>query len=137
MMPFIMSDTFNKSNLPAYLSAYWTIIKKCLNNDHTQSNKIGFLTIHESFVDAERTQTRPGLHVDNPGIIYSKINGNKNKQGSNFYDHNMTKWEKWGGGGHVECDPVDGIYMASNIDNSCAVWNCKIVTNDKQQNVIG
>ena len=31
----------------------------------------------------------------------------------------------------------DGIYMASNVDNTCAIWDCKIIKNENGRDIIG
>ena len=39
----------------------------------------------------------------------------------------------WGMGVNLKNDVfIGGIYMASNVDNSCRVWNCQINNNDKR-----
>eukprot|EP01084_Bolivina_argentea_P083228 150702_1 len=67
MMPFIMNNDFNKTKLPNYLKGYHHIIQIINKNDPTQTNEICYLTIQESFVDKNKTQRRPGLHVETPG----------------------------------------------------------------------
>eukprot|EP01084_Bolivina_argentea_P095229 171217_1 len=116
MDPHIM-----ESQLPNHLQGYILYIRACLQADPTQLNTICYVTIHESFVKKGRTQRRPGLHIEYPG---------KGPGGSaEFEDHG------WGDGFYQK----DGIYMASNISNSCAVWNCRIVDRDdkEQKEIIG
>eukprot|EP01084_Bolivina_argentea_P095224 171211_1 len=120
MMPFIMSNTFDESKLPSYLTRWWFVIQRCLRSgqsmgsyDESQVNKIGFLTIQESLIDANKTQRRPGLHIECPG------NGNGD------IVHNYA----WGGGRYAK----DGLFMASNIPKSCAIWNCRIIQRDDRE----
>eukprot|EP01084_Bolivina_argentea_P078378 142213_1 len=69
MMPFIMSHDWQKTKLPNYLIGYHKMIRKCLQFDESQRDKICFLTIQESMVDKGKTQRRPGLHIENPGNV--------------------------------------------------------------------
>ena len=132
MMPFIMADTFTDTKLPRYLEKYYdTLIMACLNKDHTQLNKICYLTIQESFVEKGKTQRRPGLHVETPGIIYIPQQENDNgavdkvryKKGFGMFETGRQQLGWWGLGTFYE-KPYGGIYMASNVADSCAVWDC-------------
>lgn len=144
MMPFIMSKNWNKTKLPDYLKEYYdNIIKKCYYNSE-QENKIYFLTIEESLVDEGKSQRRPGLHVECGGkvcicdeltidekkqISFDKGNGNwkcKNK-------HFIHPW----GMGLYNWGIVDGIFMCSNISDSCMLWNCRIIPDENDNEVIG
>ena len=71
MMPFIMSLIWEKTKLPIKLESYWDIIKQCIETDHrkTLEGKIGYLTIHESYVSKGLTQRRPG-YIVNVLVIY-------------------------------------------------------------------
>eukprot|EP00111_Clytia_hemisphaerica_P023028 TCONS_00067760-protein len=110
-------------------------------------DKICYLTIHESLVEEGKSQRRPGLHTESPGIIYVK-NGMKSEKirelciekGSGRGDTEIPWVVCWGGqyGMHGEVfTPSGGIYMASNVPNSCEVWDCQIVANDKGEEIIG
>eukprot|EP01083_Nonionella_stella_P153337 492591_1 len=131
MMPFVMHNTFEHSHLPKYLQPYWRLIKKCIDHDPSQVGKIGYLTVHESFVDAGRTQRRPGLHVETPGTIYINDAENACSKGAG---HNIESVYSpysaaWGGGSpiiDVQQKQKDGIYMTSSVDESCGVWDCAI-----------
>ena len=135
MMPFIMSDNFEKTKLPMYLKPYYdNLISKCYYCQK-QENKIYFLTIHESFVKKGETQRRPGLHVDcAPQSIttytYSDHDANINDITNTEHDsdidispltkqacHNQGagKWNSrhfihpWGMGVYCLYDPATGI----------------------------
>lgn len=103
MMPFIYG---RKASLPKELWPYWPMI---LNNCYCQQlqDKVCYLTIHESLVKAGESQRRPGLHTDSPGEL--RVGGH----GRDYWTHIA-----WGG-------EAGGIYMASNVANSCAVWPIK------------
>ena len=67
MMPIKMNAASISKQLPWNLKGYAQWIQACLKADLSQTDKICFLTIHESFVKKGRTQRRPGLHVELPG----------------------------------------------------------------------
>merc|ERR1719361_3140311 len=113
MMPIRMDADKISKQLPSDLRGYAEWIQACLKADPSQKDKICFLTIHESFVEKGRTQRRPGLHVELPG---RKTGGD------------AERVRAWGEGYRQK----NGIYMASNMNNTCAVWNCKI-----DKNVVG
>ena len=161
MMPFVMEHNFEDCHLPKYLRSYWKkLISPLLTNmtPHTpygtlevegEIGKICFLTIQESHVSCNQTQRRPGLHTDNPGTVIIEEEGTSTQEkisfkekgydgkGSSiasFYEHH------WGIGVNFRRDKVQGgIYMASNIDNSCEVWNSQVLCdkNDENMEIIG
>ena len=96
------------SELTDELKGYAPLIEACLPADVTQRGKVCYLTIHESFVKKGHTQRRPGLHVEKPA---DGVGGESCTTGV------------WGSGYNQQ----DGIFMASNISNTCAVWNCMII----------
>eukprot|EP01084_Bolivina_argentea_P040226 74341_1 len=98
MMPFIMSRNWKQTKLPMYIHPYFNIIKQCIGPD-SKNNEIGkicYLSIQETVVDGNKTQRRPGLHVETPGYLYI------NKHGLN----NEMKQEEYTKG-----DGSIGIYM--------------------------
>ena len=71
MMPFVMARRFNETKLPKYLQSYWDkIIKHCIMYDEV--GKIGYLTVHESYVNKGMSQRRPGIHTESPGVLMIK-----------------------------------------------------------------
>eukprot|EP01084_Bolivina_argentea_P095232 171222_1 len=144
MMPFIMCKSFKDSKLPNYVKSYFAMIVQCLDEDSTQLNKIGYLTIHESYVEKGYTQRRPGLHVECPGNIcidtndikqYIKGAGECEQIYHPPYNTSAPSWHPWGQG-HYEDKPVNGIYMATSMNDSCAIWDCKIIRNN-DRDIIG
>jgi len=142
MMPFIVGRTFEDCRLPGFLLPYWRMIKACIQPEikrdewtywprsriQTDLGKVYYLTIDESFVQTGKSQRRPGVHVDSPGHV--KLRTGRGA-GHTYYGHN------WGRGcGHLTRSHTDsdsestilygGIYLASNIPNSCRVWNCGV-----------
>ena len=60
LMPFLMHDL---RSLPSYLDDYSESLKSILNH-LPNIDGIGYLTIDERLVSADKTHRRPGLHVD-------------------------------------------------------------------------
>lgn len=112
MMPFRMGD---KASIPDEYQQYWPLISAC--KLHTSElGRIGYLTIHESWVEQGASQRRPGLHVESPVLML--------KEGGKFVP-NIAHWgSAWG------CHEAGGIYMGSNVSQSCQIWNSKITQPD-------
>lgn len=79
-------------------------------------NSVGYLTIQEGVVPVGQSQRRPGLHIERPGSI--------NAGGTwNACDSQAFAEMAWGLGLADEDGlPDDGIFMASTVDDSCAIW---------------
>jgi len=60
MMPFIMGDI---NSLPEEYRQYQHIIDACQVNEE-ELGKVGYLTINESFVKADNSQRRGGIHTE-------------------------------------------------------------------------
>eukprot|EP01084_Bolivina_argentea_P254367 427611_1 len=120
MMPFIMSHNFNESKLPPYLKTYFiNFIKTIAKYDHTQIDKICYLTIQESWVDRNTTQRISRIHTETQDSVHIRGYGrHKEYYFDDIRGYNWTEHELRG-----------GVYIASNIHNSCAVWPCKIISN--------
>ena len=91
MMPIIVCDI---NSLPDNLKPY----QKLINQTNLKAGSLAYLTVRESFISQESTQSRGGIHVEAP------------------------KLNSWGGGGWGGISPDKGIYMASN-DGACRAWN--------------
>ena len=61
MMPFVMGDM---ATLPADFHPYWKTIAHCLDKVPDEIGKVGYLTIHEGWVEKGKTQRRAGVHVE-------------------------------------------------------------------------
>jgi hypothetical protein len=114
MLPFVMGQ---RDSLPEEYQQYWNMIESC-RVPASELGKIGYLTIHESLVPAGQAQRRPDLHIEAPGLVMT----------DGQYHGHARMW----GCGMVEAkrDPDEdrprvkgGLYMASNVANSCAVYN--------------
>jgi len=110
-----------------------------------EKEKICFLTIQESHVLNNQSQRRPGLHTENPGTVMIekesitpqervsfKEKGHEGKGSTTvrFYEHH------WGMGVNRRMHKVQGgIYMASNVKNSCRVWNSQVRCDENNQDM--
>jgi len=101
MMPFIFGDY---GTIPENLKRYIPLIDVCVFNCPTEYKKVCYLTIDESFVKKEKSQRRPGLHVETIGVDI--------RSGYGTYYH-FPPW--WGGA-------YGGIFLGSNMDNSTAIY---------------
>jgi hypothetical protein len=119
MLPFDYWDI--KGTLPDYLAGYKDLIWQCpvlaQPSEGGVLKKIVYLSVHESLVRAGETHRRPGLHIERPACVSARVIPHDTTYGSEYHS------ACWGLGfsdenGH----PVDGIYMASNVDDSCEVW---------------
>ena len=126
MLPFIMGD---EDSLPDELRPYYeTIVSKCPVMDE-EYGKVVYLTVSEGMVDVSNTQRRSGLHVE--ASPASGIVG----VGGTFQAGTESNW-----GGGV-CDYFSsedgepdvyngGLYMASNMDDTCMLWDA-LITKDQ------
>ena len=156
MMPFKMCHKFEDCYLPKNLRQYWKLLIQPLLSTERQASakfeaeKICFLTIQESIVSCNKSQRRAGLHTETPGTIkiFDKHVDPKSKAAyaaeedeinggglSEFYIH----YVHWGQDFWAEDMVKGGIYMASNVPESCGVWNSKIECDESggQREIIG
>ena len=139
MMPFVMGRTFEESFLPINLKSYYDrLILRCLHSQDIEIGKIGYLTIHESYIYKDSSQRRPGVHTESPGIVYiTSFDGKESTADDNkTVEHFFTKGEgntevqpvyaDWGRAWHSRNVINGGIYMASTVKDSCKVWKCQI-----------
>jgi len=77
--------------------------------------KVGYLTISEGLVKKGKTQRTPGLHIERPGYL---------KKGGNYTSKYVDIG--WGSGSYRRAYPIQGIYMCSNVSDSCAVYKASI-----------
>lgn len=133
MMPFLL---FDKSSLPVDLHPYYSAFVARVARFSSSFARIpqpdavaavAYLTVHESDVPAGRTQRRPGLHIERPvprvnagtGRIVREDDGDESATA-------LFRSISWGMGYHQDGWPTDGIFMASNVDDSCAVYPSKV-----------
>eukprot|EP00798_Chlamydomonas_sp_ICE-L_P018307 gene18307-24768_t len=133
---------------------YMDIIKQCGLSENWVPDSIAYLTIHESEVPVGQCQRRPGLHiecpssgpeVDGPGpgpgvggsgpgpepAVGGPGPGPRVGGGGRIRPVSMPQGRRaWGRGAFTNC-PVDGVYMASNVPQSTAVWSCLVKCPDE------
>jgi len=112
MLPF---DLFKKASLPTKYRDYWKIIECCWDDMSRHpgmqfipsgQSKVVYLTIHESQVLQGSAQRRPGLHLECSAGLKTELN------------LRLFSWV----GGIITYEHVGGIYMCTNVSNSCALW---------------
>ena len=132
MMPFILNDKFKKTRLPKYLKAYWKAFgSNCAKTCSTDREKVCYLTIHESEVEENSSQRRPGIHTERPGKLELRCGtiDDIDKGQGDTGAYVVTDDNSWGVGRCFEnsMSVSGGIFMASNVANSCRVWDCQIM----------
>lgn len=110
--------------LPDYCQEYGKQIIKShvlcqpwLNTNDGPRLLTAYLTIQEGLVPVGKSQRRPGLHIERPGVI--KNGGVWHNNGTISHTHiswGLGRWNEYG-------LPENGIFMASTVDNSCAIWD--------------
>lgn len=109
MMPFIQGD---KNSLPNEYQSYSSIVK----NNYFQKGEIGYLTIDESYVEANTSQRGYGKNNNrNVHIEVGRIN-------------NINKWggsssNGWGGKYNVLLEDNTEVLITNNISNTCRIWD--------------
>lgn len=122
MMPFVAESSL--STIPEYCRGYIPLIEACMKTTGCcyrrgdEASNIYYLTIQESLVNPGECQRRPGLHTD--AHAHADLGASLTR--GNGY------WHSWGGGedGSKHVPHRGGIFLASNVENSCAVWNCGV-----------
>lgn len=146
MMPFVMAkNDFSKCRLPKYLKGYWENLVRLCPLGFDQIDKIGFLTVHESFVEEHTSQRRPGIHTERPGIVRFNLKEESSEDDEEKTGESCVEGPAYGDGyalvrrysfgwGNGYWRPVSeqpdlegGIYMASNVSDSCRIYNCEIM----------
>lgn len=114
MMPFILGDI---DSLPEDLQCYYECIQQC--PIHTaEIGSVCYLTVHESWVEADSSQRRDGLHIEAPG---------SNSLPPYHCVFSPGSEHAWGGGFFYTPDLYEGgIYFASSVSNTSIVYNALI-----------
>eukprot|EP01040_Poterioochromonas_malhamensis_P003858 gene3858-4121_t len=149
MMSFDLFDP--EGTLPSYVHGYLDMIKQCRsyvksyvdmlyltgikgNGEHRREssrkrldytnirNRIAYLTIDERpLSQVGASHRRGGVHVECPGALRSKEIANKS-----IYTPDLSFYHPWGMGQAIDEFLVGGIFLASNVSDSTAVWNCRV-----------
>jgi hypothetical protein len=116
MMPFIMGDL---CSLPTHVQRYFPMIMSCPTQD-CELGAVCYLTIDEGRVEPGMAQRRPGLHIEAPSTTASNTGGAAKFTAAHEHD--------WGRGTAYSPDELHGgIFMASTVANSTAVYNALVV----------
>ena len=118
MMPFVFGD---KESLPDDLKCYFPLIEQCpyLKDD---LGKVGYLTVHESYIDAGKAQRREGLHIESPGVSFPN-----DENAPSFAPGVEEEPDNWGKGFFLGPDRYDGgIFFASSVQDTSKVWNALV-----------
>jgi len=114
MMPFIFGDI---KSLPDDLQCYFPLIEQCPYMAD-ERGKVGYLTVHESYIDVGQTQRREGLHIESPGFFNDDPNAASFTPG---VEH------PWGMGVFFGPDRYEGgIFMASSVADTSEVWDALV-----------
>ncbi len=113
-MPFLMG---NRSSLPSCLHGYWGIIKDCYTQN-LETGKTFYLSIDERELKQGEVHRKPGAHIESPGNILVR--------GSHKREIIYSGW----GGGTMTDRFKGGIFLASNISDSCKLWNSTLIDDD-------
>ena len=130
MMPFILSNEFEDSGLPYYLRAYWDSLITYCKIEQYQIGDICYLTIHESEVKENSSQQRPGIHTERPGRLelrYGSVEEINVGQGESMIERENYYRSGYGMYDETHIDVEGGIFMASNVADSCRVWDCLVI----------
>jgi len=109
MMPFIQGDS---SSLPEIYKPYSKIIKE----NYLQKGEVGFLTIHESFVDSGKSQRG-----------YNSVGINRNVHIEVGRNEKINSWggSSWGGKYNTLLDDDTMVLIANSVSDTCRVWDAK------------
>lgn len=111
MMPIIVGDP---DSIPQECRKYMPLLEACHPGydcfETELKHCIGYLTINEGTVEPGKSQRRGGVHVESPGYLRSHIGHTKRR--ATF--------------GGTEDYFSGGIFLASNVEDTTAVWGVKI-----------
>ena len=154
MMPFVISRYFENTKLPAYLKLYWErFIGSYLSHpypaigtpliDNDDFGNIGFLTVREGFVEPGETlfECGGGVNIHCCSRLTLQLDSFDGKYicvGSDeISTENHEELLTNIGGGEIISNPVStskkylgGMYMITNVPNTCRFWNCQINVED-------
>jgi hypothetical protein len=144
MMPFSL---YEKASLPEECHKYWSMVELCTARlapnracgRVREKSPTAYLTIYERPTAPGEPQRRPGLHVDSPGVL--PVRSAKTSEPQYLLATEGGRYipgaeHHWGRGIMMRDEWVQGgIFMASNVANTTAVWNCHI--NNDAGDIIG
>lgn len=107
MMPFVMG---NVDSISDELRPYWDMVEAC-GVEPDEIGKVGYLTVMESEVTPGLSQRRGGAHVER-------------------HPNNGWGGGGWGYGGRSGEGRVQGLYIASNMQETTGVWDAFVDIED-------
>ena len=120
MMPFLMEPLFDLTRLPENLREYWTVmVKPLLGVLKGQHGTVCYLSVDERDVVENESHRRGGLHTESPGRLLKDAFLNGYDIGSAAYTNNLH----WG---YSTATLNGGLFVASNVADSCAAWDCAV-----------
>lgn len=123
MMPFIQGYS---DSLPETFQAYADIIE----NYYIEKGELGHLTIHESYVEAGKSQRGYNYHnaSRNVHIEVGRFRGKAVWGGFLKENKLVNRWgNSWGASPLVTLDDDTEILIANSIDDTCRVWDRKLL----------
>lgn len=120
--PFIVGDITSISSL---YQQYWPMISSC---NQLESGSVAYLTIQESLVLAGECHRRPGLHTERGRYLTLQDSSSSSASKGQY----TVKIKPLGGWrikpqGRITNEVIEGgIYVASNISESYAVWDVQL-----------
>ena len=144
MMPISLASS---ESLPPCCLPYWPMIEQCV--ERTQQHRyrrdtgeeVGYLTIDERPVEPGNSQRRGGLHVESPGVLPVPPDSAAAEGATIFIAGPHGRYvpgveHHWGQGLMMRNERVlGGIFMASNVSGTTAVWNASV--NNPDGSIIG
>jgi hypothetical protein len=121
MMPFIQGDN---SSIPDVYKPYAEII----DENYLERGEIGFLTIHESFVESGRSQR---------GYNCTGINRNVHIEVGRNEELNHWGGGTWGGRYKTLLDGSTEVLIANSISDTCRFWDRKEMAYTKDGDLSG
>jgi hypothetical protein len=112
MMPFVMGEP---DSLPLELCHYQPLIDAC-QIEEEELGKVGYLTVTETEVEAGTSQRRGGAHTErHPSASWGGGGWGKGRWGGGGWGKGIYAGRRYG-----------GIYLASNMENTTAIWDARI-----------
>ena len=120
MLPLSRYDVAN--TLPKDLHRFLPLVDMCLAMVD-EAAEVVYLTVQESYVEEGETQRRPGLHIESPGTVLVSELGTRRSSG-------------WGGG-QLTTVLKGGIFVASSVADTCAIFANTEVVGAGEGSVVG
>ena len=141
MMPFVMGRHFEDCFLPESCYGYWkNLIQPLYRSDYRniveEEGKVCYLTIHESQKDCKSWN----IVLDNVSTVVQEDISSSSRSGEAIDKGKGSSYARFY---KVASDEEafskvnivrGGVYIATNIENGCEIWNAKIQCDEKNNN---